>query len=107
MGAMRDLHGRRACIAVDRDHLAAKALQLDCDLLAELARTAEQNPRRARRSRRTDLGHGSVLRSVEERAGGAHPIVGRRDHGAAGFVVERAPVSDLVGGTKTAHTSAH
>ena len=40
--AMRDLHRRRVGVAIDRDHFAAEALQLDRDFLAELAR-AEQH----------------------------------------------------------------
>ncbi len=43
MAAVRDLHGRGVGIAIDRDHLDAEALQLDGDLLAQLARAQQHD----------------------------------------------------------------
>ena len=43
MTAVGDLHGRRIGVAVDGDHLDAEALQLDRDLLAELAGAEQQD----------------------------------------------------------------
>jgi hypothetical protein len=43
MAAMGDLHGRRAGIAVHRDHFDREPLQFDRHFLAELARAEEQH----------------------------------------------------------------
>src|SRR5581483_10357285 len=57
VGAMRDLHRRRILIAIDRDALAAEALRLDDDFLAELARAEQQDPGRAVGERRAERRH--------------------------------------------------
>ena len=55
--AMRDLHRRRVRVAIDRDHFAAEALQLDRDFLAELAGAEQHDARAGRRQRGTDGRH--------------------------------------------------
>ena len=53
--AMGDLHGRGIRVPVDRDDLDAEALELDRDLLAQLAGTEQQHARGGRGQRGTDL----------------------------------------------------
>src|SRR5262245_2432090 len=63
MRAMRHLHCRRVRIAIDRDDLATKALQLDDDLFAELTRAEKHHSQSGRRQGCADGGHGCGIYS--------------------------------------------
>ncbi len=65
VAAMRHLHGRRVAIAIDGDHFATQALQLDGDFLAQLAGATEKDAGRARRQGGTDTGHGRTSEMKE------------------------------------------
>jgi len=57
---MRPLHGWGVGVAIDDDHLDAQPLQLDGDLLAELAAAKQHDPDGGVGQGRADL-HGVVL----------------------------------------------
>ena len=72
MAAVRHLHGGRVGVAVDGDHLDAKALQFDDDLLAEFPGAEEHGFGGGGRERGADAGH---ARSYEPKSALGNPKV--------------------------------
>jgi hypothetical protein len=70
MTAMCDLHRRRIGVAVGHHHLAAEALQLDRDFLAQLAAAEQQHAQSEGRERGSEFeqwgcGHGASVRVLD------------------------------------------
>ena len=72
VAAMSDLHRRRVCITIDRNHLDAEPLQLDRHLFAEFSRPQQHHACGARAEWRTNRRHQDLLKDRRAAAASVH-----------------------------------